>query len=124
MRFNVGNDVACGALVPVELLGDEDTQLHPFLLHQPVHPAQRVACLFPNSKDKGLVKYIDTKAKCRYLKKLTCKGTLRQVFIGFYRLERQSVMLVFLPQLCDLCCPSNNLSDSAPPPPPPFLVSK
>ncbi len=25
--------------------------------------------------------YIDTKAKCRHLKKLTCKGTLRQVFV-------------------------------------------
>jgi hypothetical protein len=29
----------------------------------------------------GLINYIGTKAKCRYLKKLTCKGTLRQVFI-------------------------------------------
>ncbi len=25
----------------------------------------------------GLINYIDTKAKCRHLKKLTCKGTLR-----------------------------------------------
>jgi hypothetical protein len=30
---------------------------------------------------QGLINYIDTKAKCRQLKKLTCKGTLRQVFI-------------------------------------------
>jgi hypothetical protein len=29
----------------------------------------------------GLIKYIDTKAKCRHLTKLTCKRTLRQVFI-------------------------------------------
>ncbi len=28
-------------------------------------------------------------------KKLTCKGTLRQVFIIFYRLEIQPVMLGF-----------------------------
>jgi hypothetical protein len=28
-----------------------------------------------------LINYIDTKAKCRHLKKLTCKGTLRQVFV-------------------------------------------
>jgi hypothetical protein len=28
-------------------------------------------------------------------KKLTCKGTLQHVFIRVYRLERQSVMLVF-----------------------------
>ncbi len=29
----------------------------------------------------GLTNYIDTKAKCRHLKKFTCKGTLLQVFI-------------------------------------------
>jgi hypothetical protein len=29
----------------------------------------------------GLINYKDSKAKCRHLKKLTCKGTLRQVFI-------------------------------------------
>jgi hypothetical protein len=48
----------------------------------------------------GLINYIDTKAKRRYLKKLTCKGTLWHVFIRVYRLERQSVMLVFSTQLC------------------------
>ncbi len=30
---------------------------------------------------RGLVNYVDTKAKCRHLKKFTCEGTLRQVFI-------------------------------------------
>ncbi len=29
----------------------------------------------------GLINYIETTAKCRHLKKWTCKGTLRQVFI-------------------------------------------
>ncbi len=29
----------------------------------------------------GLINHIETKAKCRHLKILTCKGTLRQVFI-------------------------------------------
>ncbi len=43
----------------------------------------------------GLIKDIDTKAKYRQLNKLTCKRTLRQVFIKVYRLEIQSVMLVF-----------------------------
>jgi hypothetical protein len=43
----------------------------------------------------GLINYKDTKAKCRHLKKLTCKGTLRQVFIRVYRLEIQSVRLIF-----------------------------
>ncbi len=28
-----------------------------------------------------LINFIDTKAKCRHLKKLTCKWTLRQVFL-------------------------------------------
>jgi hypothetical protein len=46
--------------------------------------------------------YIDTKAKCRHLKKLTCKETLRQVFIRVYKLEIHSVMLVFSIQLCEL----------------------
>ncbi len=38
---------------------------------------QRQCMLFSH----GLINYIDTKEKCRHLKKLTCKGTLRQVFI-------------------------------------------
>jgi hypothetical protein len=37
-----------------------------------------------------------------HLKKLTCKGTLRQVFVRVYRLEIQSVMLVFLTQLGEI----------------------
>ena len=37
--LDVGNDIARGPLVPVQLLGDEDPQLHALLLHQPVHPA-------------------------------------------------------------------------------------
>jgi hypothetical protein len=39
----------------------------------------------------GLINYLDTKAKCRHLKKITCKEILRQVFIRVYRLEIQSV---------------------------------
>jgi hypothetical protein len=50
----------------------------------------------------GLNNYIDNKAKCRHLKKLTCKETLRQVFNRVYRLEIQSVMLVFSTKLCEL----------------------
>jgi hypothetical protein len=37
-------------------------------------------------------------AKCRHLTKLTCNGTLRQVFIDW----RQAVMLVISTQLCEL----------------------
>ncbi len=39
--------------------------------------------------------HIDTKAKCRHPKNLTCKGTSRQVFLRIYGLEMQSVMLVY-----------------------------
>ncbi len=33
---------------------------------------------------------------------LTCKGTLRQVFIRVFRLEIQSIMLIFSTKLCEL----------------------
>jgi hypothetical protein len=51
----------------------------------------------------GLINYIvvGTKAKCRHLRKLTSKGTLRLVFIRVYRLEMQTVMLIFSFQLCE-----------------------
>jgi hypothetical protein len=50
----------------------------------------------------GLINYLDTKDKCRHLKKLTCKRTLRQVFIRVCRLVIQSITLVFSTQLCEL----------------------
>jgi hypothetical protein len=53
--------------------------------------------------DHGLINYIETKAKGCHLKKFTCKGTLRQVFIIVYRLELHfNHMLVFLTQLCEV----------------------
>jgi hypothetical protein len=61
---------------------------------------------------------MDTKAKCNH-KKISLQ---RQVFIRVYRLEIQSVMLVFSTQFCKLL-PSDVLSDLTPPPPP-FSVSK
>ena len=45
-----------------------------------------------------LINCVDTKANCRHLKKLTCNGTLQQVFIRVYRLEIQSFSVgVFVP---------------------------
>jgi hypothetical protein len=71
----------------------------------------------------GLINYIDNNPKCPHLRKLTCKGTLRQVFIRVYRLEIQPVMLIFSTQLSVNCCPLTfslvQLSPS-----PPFPVSK
>ncbi len=52
-----------------------------------------------NRDTHGLINFVDPKAKCRHLKKFTCKATLRQVFIRVYRLEIQSSMLVFGPAL-------------------------
>jgi hypothetical protein len=60
-------------------------------------------CVFsPVRLAHGLIKFIDTRAKCRHLKKFTCKGTLRQVFVRVYRLEIQSAVLVFSTQLCEM----------------------
>ncbi len=52
------------------------------------------------SSYSGLIYYKDTNAKYRHL-----KGTLSQMFIGVYGLERQSVMLVFSTQLCETVDP-------------------
>ncbi len=49
-------------------------------------------------------------------KKLTCKGTLRQVFIRVYRLEIQSVMLVLFRSSFVNCCLPELLIGSIPPP--------
>jgi hypothetical protein len=49
-----------------------------------------------------LSNYIKIISKCRHLKKLTCKESLRQVFNRVYRLQIQSFMLVFSIQLCEL----------------------
>ncbi len=54
----------------------------------------------PWASSHGLINYKDTKAKFLHLKKFTCKGTLRLVFLRVYRLEIQSVILViFYPAL-------------------------
>ncbi len=50
-------------------------------------------------------------SKMSSAKKLTCKGTLRQVFIRVYRLEIQTVMLYFRPSFVN-CCHSNLLTGS------------
>jgi hypothetical protein len=63
--------------------------------------------------------YTDTEEKCRQLKILTCKVTLRQVLIRINRLEIQSVMLVFSIQLCELLPLSPFLWFNSPPPPSP-----
>jgi hypothetical protein len=57
--------------------------------------SQILLCRMLLGLNQGLINYKETKAKCRHLKKFTCKGTLRQVFIRVYRLEIQSVMLVY-----------------------------
>jgi hypothetical protein len=65
-------------------------------------------------RDHGLINYIDSQAKC-HLKKFTCKGTLRQVFIRVYTLNIQSVKFVFSAQLCELLPLSPCLWFNSPP---------
>ncbi len=72
----------------------------------------------PVSVHHGLIIYVDAKAKCRHLKKLTCKGTLRQVFITVYKLEIQAVRLVFSTQLCEQLPLSPSLWFNSTPPSP------
>jgi hypothetical protein len=71
----------------------------------------------------GLINYIDITANWCHLKKLTCKGTLRQLFFRVYILEIQSVMWVFRPSFVN-CYPSNILAAVPPPPIDPFPVWK
>ncbi len=51
---------------------------------------------------RWLINYIDTKPKCRHLKKFNCKETLRQVFIRVYKLKIHTVVLEFSTQFCKL----------------------
>jgi hypothetical protein len=76
--------------------------------------------------DHGLINYIETKAKGCHLRKFTCKGTLRQVFIKVYRLELHfNHMLVVLTQLCELFDPLIfSLVQLFPPPHPLPCVNK
>jgi hypothetical protein len=66
----------------------------------------------------GLINYIDTKAKCRHLKKFTC-GRCLSVFIDRRRYSQSCWN--FRPSFVN-CCPSNLLSGSTLPHP--FSVSK
>ncbi len=80
--------------------------------HPHIHLGNRDTLVY----NHGLINYKDNKTKC--LKKLTCEGTLRQVFIRVYR-HSQSCWY-FRPSFMNYC-PSNLLSRS---PFLPFPVSK
>jgi hypothetical protein len=57
----------------------------------------------------GQINNIDTKAKCRHLKKISYKGTKGQVFIRVYILEIHQSCWYFQPSFVNFC-PSNILS--------------
>jgi hypothetical protein len=60
-----------------------------FLCNQS-HPADQPQQVFSKEyKPHELINFIDTKAKCRHLKKLTCKWNMRRVFFRVYKLETQ-----------------------------------
>jgi hypothetical protein len=73
----------------------------PCVTHHIIYLTKNLAPI--NSGDSASHEQINyTPSKMSSSKKLTCKGTSRLVFIRVYRLEIQSVMLVFSSQLCEL----------------------
>ncbi len=68
----------------------------------------------PVSRTHGIINYVDTKPKCRHLKKLTCKGTLRQVFISLWTGDTVSHVDIFLPSFVN-CYSLDQLSPPLPP---------
>ncbi len=79
------------------------TNLYGFTIIFGLHCTLQVA-----NTDTGLINYIDTKAKCRHLKKLTCKGTLRQGLSEFINWRYSQSCWYFWPDFVN-CCPSNLL---------------
>jgi hypothetical protein len=97
----------------------------PFSSHHPAAapnvwqtPALPFLLASTKSRHHGLSSYKDTKTKCSHLKKLTFKGTLRQVLIKVYKQEIHSQSCwYFRPSFVNYC-PFNLLSGSPTPPPP------
>jgi hypothetical protein len=76
------------------------TSICPSSAHITTFRIFQVLKIIPQGTTHGILNYIDTKTKCRHLKKLTCKGTLLQVFIRVNRLKIQSVFAgIFDPAL-------------------------
>ncbi len=98
-------------------------------MYQPCHSSSFITfLLFPFaelSSSKcvkflhGLINYyLDIKSKCRHLKKLTFKETLRQVFIiSEFIHQRYSQSCWYFRCSFVNCCPSSPLSGSTLPPP-------
>ena len=82
---------------------------------------ERKSCESVPSWTNKLCLYVDTKAKCRHLKILTCGETLRQVFISLWTGDSQTCWY-FRPSIV-YCCPSPLLSSSTLPPPFPVWIS-
>ncbi len=71
----------------------------------------------------GLINYKDTEAKCRHLKKLTCKGTLRQVFISLWTGDTVGHVSIFDPALRTVAPLIFSLVQLSPLPPFPLQVN-
>ncbi len=63
------------------------------------YASEKFSCLGTFKSIHGLINYTDTKAKCRHLKKVTCKGTLRQVFVSGLSVDTVSHVGMFDPAL-------------------------
>jgi hypothetical protein len=77
-------------------------------------PCARLSCYYFLH---GLINHIGTKAKCRHLNKLTCKGTLQQCLSEFIDWKYSQSCWYFRLSFVN-CCPSNLLSGSTLPSPP------
>ncbi len=66
------------------------------------------------------INFKDNKTKCRHLKKLTCRGSLRQCLLEFIVWRYGQSWRYFRPSFLNYC-PSNLFCGSPPPSPPPFL---
>jgi hypothetical protein len=86
------------------------TNLYGFTIIFGLHCTLQVA-----NTDTGLINYIDTKAKFRHLKKMTCKGPLRQWLSEFINWRYSQSCWYFRPGFVN-CCPSNLRSGSTLPP--------
>ncbi len=79
----------------------------------PVITCQRISSLHTTH---GLMNYIDTKSKCRHLKKIDMKRVLcGRCFSDFIDWRYSHSCWYFRPSFV-ICCPSNLLSGSTPPP--------
>ncbi len=86
---------------------------------------ERTISSTPDIYSHGLINYTDTKMKCRHLKKMSYKGTLRQVFLRVEQTgETVSHVGIFDQALWTVAPLTFSLVQLTPPPPFPSSLSE